>query len=90
MRSSGCCKPYCSARVRRYTHKARRVCRQAPPGFSITMTLTQSLLIIGLLIAASAFFSVAEISLAAARRLGRDLAEALSGFLQETDAEAGG
>ena len=33
------------------------------------MTLTQSLLIIGLLIAASAFFSVAEISLAAARRL---------------------
>ena len=55
--------------MRRYTHKARRVCRQAPPGFSITMTLTQSLLIIGLLIAASAFFSVAEISLAAARRL---------------------
>ena len=33
------------------------------------MTLTQSLLIISLLIAASAFFSVAEISLAAARRL---------------------
>jgi CBS domain containing-hemolysin-like protein len=33
------------------------------------MTLTQSLLVIGLLIAASAFFSVAEISLAAARRL---------------------
>ncbi|ART49268.1 hemolysin family protein [Acidovorax carolinensis] len=33
------------------------------------MTLTQSLLVIGLLIAASAFFSMAEISLAAARRL---------------------
>ena len=33
------------------------------------MTLTQSLFVIGLLIAASAFFSMAEISLAAARRL---------------------
>ena len=33
------------------------------------MTLTESLFIIGLLIAASAFFSVAEISLAASRRL---------------------
>ena len=33
------------------------------------MTLSQSLFIIGLLIAASAFFSVAEITLAAARRL---------------------
>ena len=33
------------------------------------MTLTQSLLVIGLLIAASAFFSMAEIALAAARRL---------------------
>ena len=44
----------------------------APPGparFPTTMTLTQSLLVIGLLIAASAFFSVAEISLAASRRL---------------------
>ncbi|HRA15407.1 MAG TPA: CNNM domain-containing protein, partial [Giesbergeria sp.] len=33
------------------------------------MTLTQSLFVIALLIAASAFFSMAEISLAAARRL---------------------
>lgn len=33
------------------------------------MTLSQSLFVIGLLIAASAFFSMAEISLAAARRL---------------------
>lgn len=33
------------------------------------MSLTQSLLVIGLLIAASAFFSMAEIALAAARRL---------------------
>ena len=33
------------------------------------MTLTQSLLIIALLIAASAFVAVAEISLAASRRL---------------------
>ena len=33
------------------------------------MTLTQSLFIIALLIAASAFFAVAEISLAASRRL---------------------
>jgi len=33
------------------------------------MTLTQSLFVIGLLIAASAFFSMAEIALAAARRL---------------------
>ena len=33
------------------------------------MTLSQSLFVIGLLIAASAFFSIAEISLAAARRL---------------------
>ena len=33
------------------------------------MTLSSSLLLIGLLIAASAFFSMAEIALAAARRL---------------------
>ena len=40
------------------------------------MTLSSSLLLIGLLIAASAFFSMAEISLAAARRLRlRQLAE---------------
>lgn len=31
-----------------------------------------------------------EVTAETARRLGRDLAEALSGFLQETDAEAGG
>src|SRR5574341_2517623 len=43
---------------------AARVC----PVFR-TMTLTQSLLVIGLRIAASAFFSMAGISLAAARRL---------------------
>ncbi|RYX97032.1 MAG: HlyC/CorC family transporter [Comamonadaceae bacterium] len=35
----------------------------------MTLTLTQSFFVIGLLIAASAFFSVAEISLAASRRL---------------------
>ena len=40
----------------------------APPPFP-KMSFTQSLLIIVLLIAASAFFSVAEISLAASRRL---------------------
>lgn len=33
------------------------------------MTLSQSLFVIGLLIVASAFFSIAEISLAASRRL---------------------
>ena len=39
------------------------------PAIPLTMTLTQSLLIVALLIAASAFVAVAEISLAASRRL---------------------
>lgn len=47
------------------------------------MTLSQSLFVIGLLIAASAFFSMAEISLAAARRLR------LRQMADEGDARAG-
>src|SRR3989344_1512879 len=50
----------------RYTQSSGVPQRHAPSPF---MTLSQSLFVIGLLIAASAFFSMAEISLAAARRL---------------------
>src|SRR3989344_4482059 len=50
----------------RYTQSSGVPQRHAPSPF---MALSQSLFVIGLLIAASAFFSMAEISLAAARRL---------------------
>ena len=52
--------------ARRYTWQPGVPQRHA---LSRYMTLSQSLFVIGLLIAASAFFSMAEISLAAARRL---------------------